>query len=89
MSVEFGPALHNIARVIFCTENIDLAQQYREAGCMKLLVWDKIDEVIPERASVKQAMLDSRWSHAPKRRQLGDEGEQEQLNEEVPSDGFR
>ena len=60
MSVEFGDLLHRITKVIFVSDNMDLSKHFEEVTCRKLLIWDYCDEVIPDKASVKNCIIKRR-----------------------------
>ena len=60
MSIEFGKAIYNLTRVIFFADNIDLSKQFESFKGKKLLIWDYCDEVIPDRASVKNRIIKRR-----------------------------
>ena len=49
-----------MTRLIFFADNIDLSQQFEKVTCRKLLIWDYCDEVIPDRASVKNRIIKRR-----------------------------
>ena len=60
MSIEFGPALHKLTKLLFFGDNIDLSKQFEVVRCKKLLIWDNLDEVIPDRASFKNRIIKRR-----------------------------
>jgi hypothetical protein len=57
MSIEFGSALHGLTKLLFLRDNIDLSKQFEDVRCRKLLIWDSLDEVIPDRASLKNRII--------------------------------
>lgn len=85
MSVEFGAALHNITKCLFLGDNIDISKQFEGVKCKKLLIWDSIDEVIPDRASLKSRIMKRKRGQAPSSSIYGidEDLEVNQLNEEV------
>ena len=85
MSIEFGPALHKITKLLFFGDNIDLSKQYESVKCRKLLIWDNLDEVIPDRASVKNRIIKRKRGETRNLSMYGFDQDLEinQLNEEV------
>ena len=85
MSVEFGSALHKITKLLFLGDNIDLSKQFESVKCKKLLIWDNIDEVIPDRASVKNRIIKRKRGRSSKKSIYGfdEDIEVNQLNEDV------
>jgi hypothetical protein len=65
-------------------DNIDLSKQFEGIRCNKLLIWDNEDEVIPDRASVKNRII-KRKSKASSTSiyQFHEDAEAHQLNEDV------
>ena len=85
MSIEFGSTLHKITKLLFIGDNIDLSKQFESVKCKKLLIWDNIDEVIPDRASVKNRIIKRKRGQTGKSSMYGFDEDLEinQLNEDV------
>jgi len=85
MSVEFGSALHSITKLLCLGDNIDLSKQFELVRCRKLLIWDNIDEVIPDRASLKNRIIKRKHRQSRKGSMYGidEDLEVNQLNEDV------
>lgn len=64
---------------------MDLSKQFEDLRCSKLLIWDFSDEVIPDRASIKNRIIKRKNKKATQKSIYGcdEENEGEQLNEEV------
>jgi hypothetical protein len=73
-----------LTRFIFFADNIDLSRQFERVKCRKLLIWDYCDEVIPDRASVKNRIIKRRKGQNSKKRHS--EEDRFSLSEEGVSD---
>lgn len=49
-----------ITKILFFREDKDFSKAYEEVSCRKLLIWDFMDEIIPDTASVKNGILQRR-----------------------------
>lgn len=67
--------------MIFFADNIDLSKQFEAVSCRKLLVWDYCDEVIPDKASVKNRII--KRKKQGKKGKVAAEEDRIQLSEEV------
>ena len=74
-----------MTRFIFFADNIDLSRQFERVKCRKLLIWDYCDEVIPDKASVKNRIIKRRKGQNSKKRQHSEE-DRFSLSEEGVSD---
>ena len=74
-----------MTRLIFFADNIDLSRQFERVRCRKLLIWDYCDEVIPDKASVKNRIIKRRKGQSNKKRQHSEE-DRFSLSEEGVSD---
>lgn len=74
-----------MTRLIFFADNIDLSRQFERVRCRKLLIWDYCDEVIPDKASVKNRIIKRRKRQSNKKRQHSEE-DRFSLSEEGVSD---
>jgi hypothetical protein len=49
--------LSKVGKALFFIDDIDVSRIYEGIQCRKLLIWDSIDEIIPNLASVKEGLL--------------------------------
>ena len=49
--------MNTLARIVLFRDNIDISHGFESAQCKKLLIWDYSDEVIPDKASVKNKII--------------------------------
>jgi len=63
---------------------MDLSKQFEQVKCNKLLIWDNEDEVIPDRASVKNRIIKRKTkANVTSIYRFHEDAEVDHLNEDV------
>lgn len=82
MTEFLNPYLSKVAKILFFLDDVSVARIYEDIRCKKMIIWDGIDEIIIDSASVKNGLLklmkdkhDSKLKHKKHRKN--------ELNEEI------
>ncbi len=49
--------MSKIGKFLFYFDDVNVARIYEGIGCRKLIIWDKLDEIVVDSASIKNGLL--------------------------------
>jgi hypothetical protein len=58
MSEFLNPYLSKVAKFLFFFDDVDVARIYEGIKCKKMIIWDGLDEIIIDSASIKNGLLE-------------------------------